>query len=473
MLDGRALRFHLQALLVARGHLLDRDPAAIPSIRRLATAVGSLAGATGSLKQAVNRLGASQDFELHLRVDDLLGEIRRTAGIAKGSGAVLLIDDDPAIRSMMRMIVQPYAREVHTFASLAEAREALGSQRPSAVVLDLKLPDGDGRELLLELQADRTLESVPVLVLSSDTSPLVRAECLALGAREVHAKPIDPVELTQAISVVLGFEDRTQLTSTGDLITGLLGPADMEAEAIRLRDRFLISGETWSVLAVRGAHQRDLVDVSDAVRAALGPGVVACRDGASVLVLLERDMAGAQALASELSATLGTGASAGGTEAANSEWEEMRRTAKRMLLLASQAGESLVVPAISTSRNLPRVVVVDDDPSVAPMVQGALGSGHEVLPLTDGDRLFEVLDTQRPTAVVLDIGLPGRSGLELLRELRANPRFSTIPVVMLTSYAKPRQVEEGFVAGADDYLTKPFDPVVLRVRLLHALARRR
>jgi DNA-binding response OmpR family regulator len=116
-----------------------------------------------------------------------------------------------------------------------------------------------------------------------------------------------------------------------------------------------------------------------------------------------------------------------------------------------------------------RVLVVDDDPAVRETVATLLrGDGFAVLEAPDGERGVELARLESPDLAVLEVTLPGISGLEVCRQLR---RFTDIPVVFLT--AMDSEVDElvGFAAGGDDYVIKPFAPRVLSARI-EALMRR-
>jgi DNA-binding response OmpR family regulator len=113
------------------------------------------------------------------------------------------------------------------------------------------------------------------------------------------------------------------------------------------------------------------------------------------------------------------------------------------------------------------VLVIEDAPEVLRVVSRTLeDAGYRVLTASDGDSgLTAVLDAQ-PDLVILDIGLPGRDGFQVLRDLRS--RGITTPVLMLTGRGAIPDRVEGLDAGADDYLPKPFDydELVARIRAL-------
>lgn len=118
-----------------------------------------------------------------------------------------------------------------------------------------------------------------------------------------------------------------------------------------------------------------------------------------------------------------------------------------------------------------RVLLVEDDELLGSAVQAGLDqAGYTVDWLRDGQQAANALQDDEPDLLVLDLGLPGKDGLTVLRELRA--RDSTLPVLILTARDMVEDRIAGLDVGADDYLVKPFDLGELSARL-RAISRRR
>ena len=118
-----------------------------------------------------------------------------------------------------------------------------------------------------------------------------------------------------------------------------------------------------------------------------------------------------------------------------------------------------------------RIVIVDDDPTVADVVGRYLvRDGHTVECVHDGQEALRRISEQQPDLVVLDLMLPGIDGLEVCRRLRER---WPIPVVMLTALGDETDRLAGFEIGADDYVTKPFSPRELAMRVRSVLRRSR
>src|SRR5688500_17866097 len=97
-------------------------------------------------------------------------------------------------------------------------------------------------------------------------------------------------------------------------------------------------------------------------------------------------------------------------------------------------------------------------------------SGHEVALAPDGATALVRLREREPDLLILDVSMPGMTGFEVCRAVKENPFTARIPVLMLTGEGDVERKVEGFEAGADDYLAKPFDPRELRARV-NALVR--
>ena len=113
-----------------------------------------------------------------------------------------------------------------------------------------------------------------------------------------------------------------------------------------------------------------------------------------------------------------------------------------------------------------RVLVVEDERDIAALVAYHLTrEGYRVSTAASGDEGIQTASTERPDIIVLDLMLPGLSGYEVIQELRRRPGLEDVPVVFLTARREEADRIKGLELGADDYITKPFSPqeLVLRV----------
>ncbi|SFS06676.1 Response regulator receiver domain-containing protein [Agrococcus baldri] len=115
-----------------------------------------------------------------------------------------------------------------------------------------------------------------------------------------------------------------------------------------------------------------------------------------------------------------------------------------------------------------RILVVDDDRDIRDLVAIKLESaGHEVVIRPDGSEGLEAALAGGWSVIVLDVMMPGMSGIDVLRAVRE--RGDRTPVILLTARGQEKDIEAGFAAGADDYVTKPFSPRALLARVTAAL----
>lgn len=121
-----------------------------------------------------------------------------------------------------------------------------------------------------------------------------------------------------------------------------------------------------------------------------------------------------------------------------------------------------------------RIVIADDDADIRELVVFKLRhGGHHVVPVGDGAAAVEACAAEKPDLVILDVMMPGMSGLDAARTLRNDEAMAGLPIIMLTARAQESDIEQGFEAGADDYIVKPFSPRELASRVAAVLSRSR
>ncbi|CAA9378209.1 MAG: hypothetical protein AVDCRST_MAG47-1932 [uncultured Nocardioidaceae bacterium] len=120
-----------------------------------------------------------------------------------------------------------------------------------------------------------------------------------------------------------------------------------------------------------------------------------------------------------------------------------------------------------------KILVAEDDSDLRLLVSLKLESaGHEVVSVEDGSSAAQHCSSIRPDLVILDLMMPGMSGLEVCRYIRASDELRSTPVILLTARAQAADIEAGRAAGVDEYLTKPFSPRELAVRVSSLLSSR-
>ena len=122
-----------------------------------------------------------------------------------------------------------------------------------------------------------------------------------------------------------------------------------------------------------------------------------------------------------------------------------------------------------TKNTKPRVAVLEDDADVCKLLRFILQKEYEVTVATNGAHLRRIVDEGAVDVIVLDIGLPDEDGISIAQKIRTT---STIPLVFLSGYLSEEMIVKGLNIGADDYVTKPFQPEVLLARVRSVLRRK-
>ncbi|MEQ1592828.1 MAG: phosphate regulon transcriptional regulator PhoB [Thiobacillaceae bacterium] len=119
------------------------------------------------------------------------------------------------------------------------------------------------------------------------------------------------------------------------------------------------------------------------------------------------------------------------------------------------------------------ILLVEDEPGIQELLKFNLAqAGHQVTATSDAEDALQFLKNTLPDVILLDWMLPGMSGIDLCRRLRADERYKPVPIIMLTARGEERDKVLGLDTGADDYITKPFSPRELVSRIKAVLRRR-
>jgi two-component system phosphate regulon response regulator PhoB len=119
------------------------------------------------------------------------------------------------------------------------------------------------------------------------------------------------------------------------------------------------------------------------------------------------------------------------------------------------------------------ILLVEDEPAIQELIAfNLVQAGHHVLRASTAEVALTLVKNALPDLILLDWMLPGASGVEIARKLRADERTRQIPIIMLTARSEEQDKVQGLEAGADDYITKPFSPRELLARIKAVLRRR-
>ena|ERR1700693_532196 len=137
------------------------------------------------------------------------------------------------------------------------------------------------------------------------------------------------------------------------------------------------------------------------------------------------------------------------------------------------SGDPMSLITRSGIRKRQTVLIVDDEPNLRALVHNTIESPYyQVIEARDGDEAWTLIKERKPALVLLDIKMPGRSGIEVLTSIRGDSELRGTQVMILTASDDQAHIDAGILAGADFYLTKPFSPSDLLARVSEAIGQR-
>jgi len=411
-----------------------------------------------------------------------------TANIVHRQINVLCVEDDAVARQIIELRLSASNLSIYMASKLTDAEQILKEHDISLVLLDLGLPDGDGRDLLLRLRENPATTAIPVIVLSSKQGHQAQMECLALGANNFIPKPIDPVTISMLVTTELERSSEIMRRSLLDKLTGIPNRTAFCSALLRASQLAFRSGQPLSVALFDIDHFKT---VNDLYGHAMGDEVL-CRVASVVSrSLRDSDMLarwGGEEFAVFFPDTTPANAHIVLEKALTAFRTKQFVTKEGAIFQVSfSAGVALVNPSLPIDQSMAEadaylykakaagrgqvlgegdkeaafkttILVVEDDNFITSMLQYCLEQhDFKVLYAKDAKHALEVASKNQISLITLDVNLPGEiSGLELLQSFRKIKSLYHVPIVMLTSDDKQEDILRSFQLGADDYIKKPF-----------------
>ncbi|MFN2420158.1 MAG: response regulator [Gemmatimonadota bacterium] len=504
------LAARIDALVVAASALREgRSAEARGTIRRVAHSLRGSGGTYGfpRITEAAGRVEEAPEDDLLPRLEALLEVLREIASQGEPERiGILIIDDDPEIAHLLKWQLASKNREVHVATTATEAEQILSRETIALIILDLVLPDTDGRNLLMRLRERPATASVPILVLTVKGGGLAKSECFALGADEFFEKPFDADALATAVASKLHRSAEIAQDSREDHLTGLPNRAAFH-EAFRRASA--LAGRLSAPLTIAFIDLDHFKRINDAHGHAMGDevlqrtarviahslrqsdllarwggeefvallpntdieGAVKALENAAERYRQERFMIGGREFGLTFSAGIAPVHVDDGVEQA------VARADYHLYLAKSMGRDRVVSEAVDSSRVRKKVLIAEDDELVATLIRHRLAQeGFDVLHFGDGESVLRAIgDNGRApdlSLVILDVLLPEMDGFELLSRLRQKRAMAQVPIIVLTVMGSEEDVVRGLALGADDYVVKPFSPTELLARV-HRLLRGR
>lgn len=380
---------------------------------------------------------------------------------------VLIVDDSLTVRMDLAEAFEEAGFSVRGADSLQAARRELAERKPEAVILDVRLPDGDGVDFLRELR-QRYAAGLAILMLSSAAEINSRLRGLNAGADEYVGKPYDQVYVVNrtrelvggpedasesAENLVLVIDDSLTFRETLRCVLQKAGYRVVTAE----------TGEGGLELAARHRPSALLVDGHL-------PGI----DGATVIRRIRLD-----AQLRSLPCILLTGSEEredevrtleAGADAFVRKSEDLRGILARLASVCRQSSAH-AQSAAATLVGPKRILVVDADSAFRDLLSDSLaGESFDLALARSAADALDFLAVQPADGILIDSGLPG--GLELCRQIKSTQGLGEVPVLMLIRPEARQSAVECLDAGADDTLDRSSSAAVLRARLRAQMRRK-
>lgn len=333
---------------------------------------------------------------------------------------VLLVEDNEANRDMLSRRLRLKGYEVVVAGDGQQALEQARREAPDLVLMDMSLPVMDGWEATRRLKASPETRSIPVVALTAHAMPQDRDKALAAGCDEYDTKPINLPRLLEKMAHLLGHGDPPPSPLPVEFGTSEVA----SAHALRTPLNHILGYSELLADALRSRASEDLVPdlerIQGAARTLLG-----LLDGRANPILGDGEVEPAPA---EIPFPL--------------------------------------VPEPATGVRPGRVLVVDDDPPNRDLLRRLLeGRGHRVCVASGGGEALQRADEESLDLILLDIVMPDMSGWEVLGRLKASPKTSDVPVVMISAVGEINAVGRCLQGGARDFISKPVEPVILTARV--------
>jgi two-component system, NtrC family, sensor kinase len=386
---------------------------------------------------------------------------------------IVIIDDSLTIRMDLKELFESAGFEAVACATAEQGRRELAARRFDLIVLDVLLPDADGVELLAEFRAGGAA-AVPVIVLSTEDQIEDRVRGLKTGAHDYIGKPYDRSYLLVRAQQLVAATD-------GDPTDGTRASATI----LVIDDSVTFRQELGAQLERAGYRAVLAADGNEGLRkaaelhpdAAIVDGVLPDIDGATVVRRLRLDpgLRGTPCLllTAEEDAAGEIAALDAGADAFARKSEDESVILARVAAMLRTAGEPRDHARRTSLAELKKVLAVDDSPTyLEELAQELRDEGYDVVKARSGEEALELLTIQPVDAILLDLVMPGLSGTDVCRRVKAAPALRYVPLIMLTAVSEREAMIQGINAGADDYVTKSPDFEPLRARLRAQLRRK-
>lgn len=500
----RGLGPRIDALELARRGVMEKKPEALPGIRRLAHTLNASSQLYEfpEITAAAKAVEAATGNEAVALVGELIRVLRtEIIGHPAHVASVLIIGGEPAASLEISRQLAARGKTAVIVGTAHEAEQVLVSQEIVFIVLDVFLPDADGRQFIATLRSRPMTAAIPVVVMAAKISDNDTDQKLVQKADGYFQKPVDAEQVAEFVSMRMKRAHETLRAARRDLLTGLLNRAafcehneHMLHRAGALKEPaalvLLKIDRIKEIEAEHGAALRDMVlrHVAALLSTSFRAMDVICRWGVSEFAVLfpGEDQFGGTRAVEKIMATLQRHKfaapdgdpipltlSAGVTVVTDKTLceEAMERAAHNLYLAESSGGNHIVTSETEKARRKDHILIISRDPVMPGVVKGLIEKNNfrvAVMSAT-AQNAKDVLSSRRFHLVIIDEDLENGGGFRLLKGMRAIPNYNRTPVIMLISTED--HMVQALEFGASDYMVKPFKPLDLLACIRRVLSR--
>jgi len=382
---------------------------------------------------------------------------------------ILCVDDERDILDVACMCLEMVGGYRVTCCESGQAAldVVAGGAVPDLFLLDVMMPGMNGPETLVALRRRPELDAIPIVFMTARVQEAEVRTYLRLGVTAVIPKPFDPMKLPGELATIWNAFNEVREAAVAD--------GDVEARMAELRERYVASIEghiarldDWNASLAAGdlavAARTELKGVAHRL-AGTGKTYGFAEISEAARRIDDRLSEDLQRPAAELSVlcadliTICRAAQHGKVEGGQVEVAKVDGAKIEVSSPRKGFGRKAGPPmAAAASAAKPTVLVADDDHMVRSLFTELLAEAAHVVEAADTEEALRLMRLHRPALVLLDDIMPGGiTGLKLLETFQASGEFADTPIIMITASDSEADIRRGLLAGAAEYITKPFD----------------
>lgn len=383
---------------------------------------------------------------------------------------VLIVDDSLTVRMDLAEAFEAAGLVSLPCATVAEARAALSREHVSIVILDVNLPDGNGIDLLREVRSRDDGAKIVALMLSSESEVKDRIRGLKTGADEYVGKPYDSGYVVARACEILRQRRADEPTERNRIL--LIDDSVTFRET--LRDALVASGN--EVIVASSGEDGLRMAAAQRPSAVVVDGVLPGMDGATVIRRIRLDAALRGTVCVLLTGSEGAGAELRALDAGADAFVRKEEDLPVILARLSTAVRAAATQPADQAASLlspKKILAVDNSVTYLHEIGEALrGESYDVILARSGEEALALLAIQPVDCILLDVQMPGLSGHDTCRRIKAAPGVRDIPLIILTALDDQSTMLESLGAGADDFISKTGDLLVLKARVAAQIRRK-